>query len=178
MLRVFGFDTIGVVIGDLYFVDPRPTRGQEGPEQGVRIELRHLVRDEPRGSIYAAVPIAVDEPIWRVDLLESVDNGGSLDRAHHHPRFRGWNPGPRQFEPDLTADPVDWLGRQLTDLDTILARAEVDPASVGPGDADAMRSAVPEILGVVRETLSQVVAGTLGHPTEATPELGARAGWL
>lgn len=178
MLRVFGFDTIGVVISDLYFVDPRPSPGQEGPEQGVRLELRHLRRGEPQGSIYAAVPIAVDQPIWRVDLLESVDNGGSLDRAHHHPRFRGWKPGPRRFEPELTDDPVEWLGQQLLDLDAVCDRAEVDPGAVTERDAEELRRAVPEIIEAVRTTLARVAAGELGHPTEATPEAGARAGWL
>jgi len=95
MLYAFGFDRIGVVAGDLYFVDPQPGPGQEGAEQGVRLELRQFARGELQGSIYSAQPIAVDRPIWRADLLESVANPGTLDRAHYHPRFLGWEPGPR-----------------------------------------------------------------------------------
>jgi hypothetical protein len=178
MLHVFGFDRIGVVVSDLYFVDPRPGKGQEGPEQGVRLELRLLERGELPGSIYSAVPISVGRPIWRVDLLESVERPGSLDRAHHHPRFREWEPGGRRFEPELTADPIGWLRERLGDLDGILARAEVDHAEVGPNDGPALRDAAPEIVAAVERTLAGVLAGELGHPTEASPEAGARAGWL
>ena len=42
MLQVFGFDRIGVIVGDIYFIDPRPAKGQEGPERGVRLEVRLL----------------------------------------------------------------------------------------------------------------------------------------
>ena len=87
MLYAFGFERIGVVASDLYFVDPNPGPGQEGPEQGVRVEVRLLEPGELRGSIYSARPIGVEQAIWRADLLESVANPGSLDRAHHHPRF-------------------------------------------------------------------------------------------
>ena len=33
MLAAFGFETLGVVVGDMYFVDPSPLAGQETPEQ-------------------------------------------------------------------------------------------------------------------------------------------------
>ena len=36
MLYVFGFERVGVLVGDLYFVDPRPAKGQDGAEHGVR----------------------------------------------------------------------------------------------------------------------------------------------
>ena len=42
MLYAFGFDEVGVVVGDLYIVDPDPLPGQAGPEQGVRVEVRVL----------------------------------------------------------------------------------------------------------------------------------------
>ena len=94
MLYVFGFASIGVVVSDLYFVDPEPGPGQEGAERGVRLEVRMLERGELRGSVYSAQPIAVGRPIWRGDLLESVAGmPGSHDRTHHHPRFTGWEPG-------------------------------------------------------------------------------------
>ena len=65
MLYAFGFDRIGVVAGDLYFVDPDPGPGQEGAEQGVRLEVRIFERRELPGSVYSARPIAVERPIWR-----------------------------------------------------------------------------------------------------------------
>jgi hypothetical protein len=73
MLQVFGFDRIGVVLGDIYFIDPAPANGQEGPERGVRLEVRMLEPGELSGSIYSARPISIAEPIWRADLLESAD---------------------------------------------------------------------------------------------------------
>ncbi|MGH3158481.1 MAG: hypothetical protein ACRDNF_18175, partial [Streptosporangiaceae bacterium] len=94
MLYAFGFERYGVVVSDIYFIDPNPMKGQESPERGVRLELRVLEREKLKGSIYSAQPIGVDQPIWRVDLLESADGPpGSFDRTHHHPAFRGWEPG-------------------------------------------------------------------------------------
>ena len=122
VLYAFGFERVGVVVGDLYFVDPSPGKDQEGPEHGVRVELRVLGRGELKGSIYSAQPIEVGAPIWRADLLESVaGRPGSFDRTHHHPRFTGWNPNRRVFVRELAADPLGWVGAQLADLDAILA---------------------------------------------------------
>lgn len=179
MLYAFGFERVGVVVGDLYFVNPRPLAGQEGPERGVRLELRLLERGELKGDIYSAQPIAVDQPLWRVDLLESVDSPpGSLDRAHHHPRFSGWNPGERDFAPELSAAPIDWLAAQLSDLDTVLARAGVAPGTVGRGDVTAVRQATPEIVRAVRSLLDRVAAGELGRADEDRDMVSARIGWL
>src|SRR5215467_7407855 len=84
VLYAFGFERVGVVVGDLYFVDPRPSPGQEGAEHGVRLEVRMLEQGDLTGSIYSARAIEVGQPVWRADLLESVDGRpGSLDRAHH-----------------------------------------------------------------------------------------------
>ena len=57
MLYAFGFERVGVLVGDLYFVDPRPAKGQEGAEHGVRVELRVLERGALKGSICSAQPI-------------------------------------------------------------------------------------------------------------------------
>ena len=112
MLQAFVFEKVGVVVGDLYFLDPYPDPGQEGPEHGVRLELRVFDRGKLKGSIYAAIPIAVGKPIWRVDLLEAVDGEpGSFNRTHHHPRFTGkWDPEPRDFERELSG-PARLAGR-------------------------------------------------------------------
>ena len=93
MLYTFGFERVGVLAGDLYFVDPHQRKGQEGAEHGVRVELRVLARGPLRGSIYSAQPIEIGQPIWRADLLESVaGRPGSFDRTHYHPVFSGWDP--------------------------------------------------------------------------------------
>ena len=178
MLQVFGFEKLGVVVGDLYFLDPRPTPGEEGAEQGVRLEVRFLDRGELKGSIYSAQPIAVDRPVWRIDLLESVDNPGSYDRTHHHPRFHGWNPTKRHFVPELTADPLAWLQQRLEDLPSVLDEAQVDRGDVDERDVAGIRDAAPDIVGAVRRMLDGVRAGSLGQPPAEGAEDMARAGWL
>jgi hypothetical protein len=181
VLYAFCFERVGVVVGDLYFVDPNPGEGQEGAERGVRLEVRLVERPPLPGSVYSAQPIAVDAPIWRADLLETVTGPfGSFDRTHHHPRFRGYEPGRRNFDAALSADPIVWVGEQLADLDALVARTDIDPASVDPDDARQLREAVPEILDTVRTVLRRIEAGELASaPTTPTPPGEAtRGGWL
>ena len=177
MLYAVGFDRLGVVASDLYFLDPRPGQNQEGAEQGVRLEVRVFERAALKGSIYSAQPIEIDRPIWRADLLESVDKPGTLDRAHHHPRFRGWEPGRRHFVEEMSADPVAWVGKRLEDLDGLLDEAGVSADELGPRDREELRAAVPEIVAAVRRILDRVRAGELAQPTDPG-DTGARASWL
>ncbi|MDA8046181.1 MAG: hypothetical protein M0Z30_13240 [Actinomycetota bacterium] len=182
MLYAWGFERIGVVAGDLFFIDPDPAPGQEGAEHGVRLEVRLLERPPLTGSVYAAQPIVIDRPVWRADLLETVaGEAGSHDRTHHHPRFRAWEPGRRRYEPGLSADPLTWLQQQLEDLPGLLAGAELPAGSAAPGDAAAMARTAPQITDVVRDLLARVRSGELGRPPEgaAPRELaGARVSWL
>jgi hypothetical protein len=186
MLYVFGFARLGVVVGDIYFVDPEPTRGQEGAEHGVRLELRLLERGELKGSIYSATPIAVGQPVWRADFLESVDGKpGSYDRAHHHPTFSGWRPGERVFVRELSADPLAWLAGQLADLAGLLTTGGFPADTAGPDDAAELRGATPEIVDAARRLMDRVRAGELGNPphdAQAVPAGAApvlvRSGWL
>ncbi len=184
MLYAFGFERVGVLVGDLYFVDPQPARGQEDAEHGVRLELRVLERGPLKGSIYSAQPIEVGQPVWRADLLESVAGPpGSFDRTHHHPAFNGWEPGRRVFVRELSADPLGWLGARLADLDGLVASAGFPPDLVGPDDAAGLRGVVPEIIEVTRRLLDKVRSGEFGHPprdeASAGPgRVGIRAGWL
>ena len=179
MLYAFGFERIGVLVSDLYFVDPHPGKGQEGAERGVRLEVRMLEREELRGSIYSAQPIAVDRPIWRVDLLESVEGAqGSFDRTHHHPECRGWEPGPRHFVKELSANPVEWVGTRLADLEGLLSEVGVDAQAVDRADAAGLRQAVPEILEAIHRLLDRIRAGELGQPPVDEPLVNARIGWL
>ena len=197
MLYAFGFERVGVLVGDLYFVDPRPAKGQEGAEHGVRLELRILGRGALKGSIYSAQPIEVGQPVWRADLLESVAGPpGSFDRTHHHPAFNDWEPGRRVFVRELSADPLGWLGAKLADLDGLLASAGFPADAAGPDDAESLRGVAPEIVDVTRGLLAKVRSGELGNPprdealTGVTPvsaepaaapgasEVSIRAGWL
>ncbi|HEY9303260.1 MAG TPA: hypothetical protein VIO95_03110 [Mycobacterium sp.] len=178
MFAAFGFETLGVVIGDMYFVDPTPLAGQETPERGVRLELRIIDRAAPRGSIYAGVPITLGRPVWRVDMFGSTESPpGTLDRAHHHPRFDGWEPSRRHFVPELSADPLSWLADQLADPAAVLARAGVAADEVPEADMAGLAAAGPEIVATVKRLLDGVRDGELA-PAPAEPVAAARTGWL
>jgi hypothetical protein len=179
MLRAFGFDRVGVVVGDIYFLDPEPEKGQESAEHGVRLELRVFNRGDLKGSIYSAQPIEVAEPIWRVDLLESVDGKpGSYDRTHHHPVFSGWDPSRREFARELTQDPFGWLEEQLGDLPGILKRAGFPADTATTDDEAGLRDSAKEIVSVTRDLLHRVRADELGRPPADTAADSIRNGWL
>ena len=180
MLQAFVFEKVGVVVGDLYFLDPNPHPGQEGPEHGVRLELRVIDRGELKSSIYSAVPIAVGKPIWRVDLLESVDGKpGSFNRTHHHPKFtEKWDPTSRVFLRELSQDPLGWLAGQLADLPGILDRAEVPQDVADPSDAASLKDMAPAIVGVAGMMLDKVRAGELGRAPADDSADSIRNGWL
>jgi hypothetical protein len=179
MLQVFGFDRIGVVLGDIYFIDPAPAKGQEGPEHGVRLEVRMLEPGELAGSIYSARPISITEPIWRLDLLESTGGpSGSLNRAHHHPNMSNWEPGRRVFDRDLSSDPVGFVGTRLCDLEGLLARAGLEVDDALAADAHRLRAAVPEVQRAVTSMLGQVKAGELGAAPDDSELTSARVSWL
>ena len=180
MLYVFGFERIAVVLSDLYFVDPHPHKGQEGPEHGVRLEVRVITPGPLKGSIYSAQPIEIGDLIWRADLLESVDGPpGSFDRTHHHPGVsRGLEPGRRAFDRKLSAAPVEWVGDQLADLEGILERAGVGGDPADPVDAQSLRDCLPEILEALGRLIDRVQAGELGRPPAEGLLASIRAGWL
>jgi hypothetical protein len=179
VLYAFGFERIGVVVSDLYFVDPRPLPGQEGAERGVRLEVRMLGQGELKGSIYSARPIEVGQPVWRADLLGAADGPpGSLDRAHHHPRFDGWDPGHRVFDESLSAGPVRWVGEQLSDLGALLERAGVPDDVSFAADAESLRGCAGEIMTTVQGLLDKIKAGELATaPAGGRPE-SVRISWL
>ncbi len=179
MLYAYGFERVGVLVSDLYFVDPRPGPGQEGAERGVRLELRLLEPGELKGSIYSARPIEVARPVWRADLLEAASGPpGSLNRAHHHPKFNGWEPGKRVFDPELSADPVTWVGKQLSDLAALLDRAGVEADESFAADVECVRARAPEIMDTVREMLEDVKAGKLANAPAGDDPESARISWL
>jgi hypothetical protein len=185
MLQAFVLERVGVVLGDIYFLDPNPYPGQEGPEHGVRLEVRVFDRGELKGTIYSAMPIEAGRPIWRLDLLESVDGKpGSFNRTHHHPTFTDeWNPSPRVFDRGLSADPLGWLGRQLEDLPAILDRAGVPQDVADPSDAGSLRELAPAIVNAAGLMLDKVRAGQLGlapsdQDSASEDPDGIRNGWL
>lgn len=179
MLYLLGFDQVGVVIGDLFFVDPDPIPGQETPERGVRLEVRLLEQGAVEGTIYAARPISIGRPIWRADLLESVESSfGSFDRTHHHPRFEGWEPGHRVFDMELSNDPLTAVGRELSDLEGLLLRSNMSLDDVGPEDPELLKKAIPEILDEISRVLAGIKRGELAKAPETDDLTSVRASWL
>jgi hypothetical protein len=183
VLYAFGFERVGVLVSDLYFVNPAPRPGQEGAERGVRVEVRMLGQGELKGSIYSARPIEVGRPVWRADLLETVDGPpGSLNRAHHHPVFQDWEPGSRVFDEQMTASPVRWVGSQLADLEGLLERAGQPGGEWAAADAEALRGCLPEITDAVGRLVDRVTAGELATAPATAPGDGrpsqARVSWL
>ncbi|HEY2692213.1 MAG TPA: hypothetical protein VGJ50_27530 [Streptosporangiaceae bacterium] len=193
MLYAFGFERVGVLFSDMYVVIPDPPPGQEGAERGVRLEVRLLERGELKGNMFSSRPVEVGQPVWRADLLEAVQGDGeegmgrrvggggppgSLDRAHHHPNFRGWNPGRRAFDPELTADPVQFVGQRLADLEGLLERAGIAPDEATAADAESLRACLPEIMDTVGRLLDRVQRGELAGAPGDGPVASARVGWL
>jgi hypothetical protein len=170
---------VGVVLGDLYFVDPDPMPGQESPERGVRVEVRFVESKEVEGSIYAAIPILIGEPIWRLDLLESVDGEpGSFDRAHHHPLMRGYEPGARKFDKQLSSDPLGYLEARLRDLPGLLEQAELPADRASGEDLRQLELSLDAIVSATAEMLEQVRQGQLAQTAEPDSTGLARTGWL
>ncbi|MGI8493098.1 MAG: hypothetical protein ACR2KC_06505, partial [Acidimicrobiales bacterium] len=100
-----------------------------------------------------------------------------FNRTHHHPAFRGWEPGRRSWDAELSADPVGWVGRQLCDLDSLAAGADIDPRELDPRDAAELRAAVPEILDALHRLLDRVHSGELAAAPGEDLAM-ARDSWL
>ena len=178
MLWTLAFDRVGVAISDLYFVDPSIDQGDAGAERGVRLELRIFERDPLKGSVYSAVPIRVDRPIWRIDLLETAESEpGSLNRAPHHPRFHDWDPGPREFVEELSANPLSWTADRFAHIEQVLDEAGLDAADVGTRDLESLRSAGPEVVRQLELMLAEVAAGRAGLPPDQHGSF-VRQSWL
>lgn len=178
MLWTLAFDRLGVVMSDLYFVDPTIDQGTGRAERGVRLELRVFERDELKGSVYSAVPIRIDRPIWRVDLLETAESEpGSLNRAHHHARFHDWDPGQRVFVQELSDDPVGWVRDRFGQLDDVLADAGIDPQDRTDDDVESLRAAAPVVAGQLEFMLAEVAAGRAGLPPAEQADF-VRQSWL
>jgi hypothetical protein len=180
MLQMFGFSRIGVVAADIYHLDPEPEPGNEGAERGVRVEVRLLERGSLPGSIDSSTPIHVSDPVWRADLLETVESApGTMNRVHHHPAMQDWEPTSRVFDQGLSAAPVSWVGEQLRDLEGLLAEAGIELDEELAADARELRAWVPEITRAVGGLLERVWSGELATPPPDAEELvAARTGWL
>jgi hypothetical protein len=82
------------------------------------------------------------------------------------------------FAKELTADPIGWVGSKLSGLPELLAEAGLPADLAAPGDAAALREAVPEILVATQRLLARVRAGELGRAPDGDPASSARDSWL
>jgi len=118
-------------------------------EHGARIEVRELAAGPHRGSESAAQVVAADRPLWRADLFDRHgDPPGTFGSAHFHPHFRGNEPCPRVFDPDLAASPWDWLGAQFTALGATGGR---DSWPLGAAEAAELSSRSDKIVALARQ---------------------------
>jgi hypothetical protein len=150
------YQRLGIVIEDIYFVEPNPDPGEEGPERGVRVEVRHIENHPLSGSRYSAYPISIGTAIWRADLLGSVAAGpGARDRMHYHPLMADDEPGDRQFEPAIKADPLGWIATQIEQVEEIVA-AKVPDLTAYRHDLAEIRRQAPLIVGSIEQMMEQV----------------------
>ena len=71
MLYAFGFERVGVLVGDLYFLDPQPAKGQEGAEHG-----GHYLIDIIAGTAIAVLAIVAARRAGRVIAKWQVRGAG------------------------------------------------------------------------------------------------------
>jgi hypothetical protein len=142
--RAWIFGRTAVLVFPWWEPDP------DGPEQGVRIELRLLRPLSYRGSPSAAQEISIDQPVWRVDLFDRIADGPrTFASAHFHPHFHGVEPSDRHWDPDLAAEPLAWLTARLTELGAILPTTPAD-------DVEALRGCAAEIVAAARSVLEEI----------------------
>jgi len=152
MQQAFVFEKVAVLVGPWH--EPMTP-----PQRGARVEVR-LLADEPRrGTRSAAQRMVIDQPVFRADLFDQVDDPpGNLRSAHFHPRFDGVEPCERHWSDALRADPTGWLAGQLGDLRRLLESSGVDVAGAPwlDVDATALRDALPAIVAAVEATWDDV----------------------
>jgi hypothetical protein len=118
-------------------------------EHGVRIEMRELESRTRRGSESAAQLVTLDKPLWRADLFDGLsDPPGTFNVAHFHPEFRANEPCPRVWDPELNAEPWQWLAAQFEQLGGVEGRG---PRTLDAADAAALRCLSPAIVAIAKQ---------------------------
>jgi hypothetical protein len=149
--KVWIFDRLAVAVAFIDFLDPALADEPDARERGVRIEVKPLTRSF-EGTVYSSSTDALTPAVCRMDLLESTPH--AADRMHWHPTMPDGEPGDRTFDAGIPADPIGWVSAQLGDLRALLERAQVEDVDSLALDADAVRSAVPEIAEAVATGLA------------------------
>lgn len=144
MIEAFVFNEIAITVRHWFEVGP------EDNEHGARIEIRHRIAHQHRGSPFSAQPVEIDGIIWRADLFDVLtDKPGNLARAHHHLHFDGTDPVGRDWDDALTTDPFGWFEQQLQDLEQLLEHRGVELRDA-EGEAAGVRRNLPAIMAAVR----------------------------
>ena len=144
MQHIIALSRTAVIVRHWFEIDLRDS----SMEHGVRIELRQLAEQARRGSESAAQLITLDRPLWRADLFDRhTDSPGTFGVAHFHPKFLGNEPCPRVWDPQLKADPYQWLGDQFS---TLGAGPERDPWPVDSKDAAELSQLADVVVPVAK----------------------------
>ena len=178
MLYAFGFERVGVLFSDMYVLIPDPLPGQEGAERGVRLEVRLLERGELRGSMFSSRPIEVGRGLARGPAGVGRRAAGQPGPGAPSPELPRLGPGRRAFDPELTGDPVQFVGERLADLEGLLERAGVATDEVTAADAKSLRACLPEVMDAVGRLLKKAQHGETAAAPGGEPSAGARVGWL
>jgi hypothetical protein len=152
MQQAFVFEKVAVIVRTWH--EP-----MHPPERGARVEVRLLADEPQRGSRSAAQRLVIDEPVFRADLFDRVDEPpGNLRSAHFHPRFHGVEPCDRTWSDEIRADPSGWLAAQLSDLHRLFEESGIDVTDAEWLDRDAadVRDAVPGIVAAVEQSWDAV----------------------
>ncbi len=116
-------------------------------EVGCRVEIRRI-QPEPVPGAAAGVAgfrvLPVSEGIWRADLF----TGPRGPIYHYHPNFEKGDVGERHLDPALTADPVAWAVRQLSDIRSLL---------IGSGAADVADAVAQAQLDLLLPTIRAAI---------------------
>ncbi|MGI9149590.1 MAG: hypothetical protein ACR2IK_24075 [Chloroflexota bacterium] len=124
-------DSFAVTVEACSVLDPT-----NGDENGARIQIRRVTAGAEPGT-------QLGEPVWRGDLFKLTRGPkDNWDRAHYHPRFSGMQAGQRQFDPQLSKDPLNWALTQLSDLRGLAARAAAPDLAAAAGELQPQVDAV------------------------------------
>ena len=113
MLHAFIVGPIAITVG--HWVQ----RGVD-TESGARVEIRRVEHEVIPGAAAGVAGLRllpVSHGIWRADLFRDQDDKVIY---HYHPNFELGDVGEREFDDQLTADPVGFVIDRLRDLRAVL----------------------------------------------------------
>jgi hypothetical protein len=128
-------------------------------EAGARVEIRRVEEaldrhHRPGNAGFTVLPVG-EGGVWRVDLFTVISAPGHEPRHHHHPHFEDGGVGRRVFEPELSADPLGWTERRLTDLRGLLEGSGAGDLADSV-DYDEYAASLPAIRAAIEACLTPV----------------------